>query len=171
MWHGLRVEKVGVKDKPELIATGAKIGSALDKVRSQATPPDLLIVDCPPGSIHLTRRGIESATFVLAPMKASPLDAETASLVQELCVERSVPFAFALTMTTPKWSSMTEGARGFLEEIGPVLDIEMTSRQSYVQAMLSGRTGPDKDKTAAAEITALWQAIRKRLAAIKRQAQ
>lgn len=170
MWHGLRMEKVGKDAGPELVPTGSRIGSALDKVAGQAAPPDLVIVDCPPGSIHLTRRGIEAADFVLIPMKASPLDAETASLMADLCKEQAVPFAFVLTMTMPSWKKMAEGAREFLKEVGPVLDVEITHRQSYVQAMLGGRTGAERDKTASAEITALWQVVKRRLAAQKRQA-
>lgn len=170
MWHGLRVQKVGADAGPELIAMGSRIGSAIDKVEAQASPPDLVVVDCPPGSIHLARRGIDAASFVLIPMKCSPLDAETASLMAELCREYDKPFAFVLTMTMPKWEKMTEGARDFLKAIGPVLDVEITHRQSYVQAMLGGRTGAERDKTAAAEITALWQAVKRRLANKRGQA-
>lgn len=170
MWHGLRVEKGGAEGGPELIATGARVGSALDRVRAQASPPDLVIVDCPPGSIHLTRRALDSASFALVPMKTSPLDVETARVMAELCEEYEVPFAFVLTMTMPKWEKMTEGARDFLKELGPVLEPEITLRQSYVQAMLGGRTGAERDKTAAAEVAALWQAVKRRLARNKGQA-
>jgi tRNA(Arg) A34 adenosine deaminase TadA len=65
---------------------------------------------------------------------------------------------------------MTAGARAFLAEKGPVLDVELSDGQSYVQAMLAGMSGPEKDKTAHAEIAAVWQALKKRLAASKRQA-
>jgi chromosome partitioning protein len=170
MWHGLRVQKVGADAGPELIPMGSRIGLALDKVQAQPSPPDLVIVDCPPGSIHLTRRGIEAANFVLVPMKASPLDAETANVVAELCREYDKPFAFVLTMVMPSWKTMAAGARDFLKEVGPVLDAEITHRQAYVQAMLGGRTGAERDKTAAAEIAALWQAVKKRLASKKGQA-
>jgi hypothetical protein len=60
---------------------------------------------------------------------------------------------------------MTAGARDFLKARGTVLDTDVTDRQSYAEAMLGGLTGPEKDKTAKGEIAALWQAIRKRLAA------
>src|SRR5262245_53168736 len=72
-WHGLRTD-AGIVGKPELVPTGAKLGSALDRVRAQPKPPDLLVIDCPPGSVGLTRRGVEGANLVLVPMKSSPLD-------------------------------------------------------------------------------------------------
>ena len=59
---------------------------------------------------------------------------------------------------------MTEGARDFLKDKGDVLEVEMTDRQSYASAMMTGQTGPEKDKAAKTEIAALWVAIEKRLA-------
>jgi chromosome partitioning protein len=162
-WHGLRADS-GIVGKPELVPTGAKLGSALDRVRAQPDPPDLLVIDCPPGSVGLTRRGIDGASLVLVPMKASPLDVETADLMRDLCTEAGVPFVFVLTQVNARRKTMTDGAREFLKARGHVLDIEMVDRQGYAEAMLSGRTGPEKDKAAKAEIAALWQALRKRLA-------
>lgn len=169
-WHQFRADVPGGEGKPGLIATGARLGSALDRVRATASPPDLLIVDCPPGSVQLTRRAIQAASLVIVPMKASPIDVETAGIMQELCEAENRPFVFLLTQIHPRRSSMTAGGREFLAERGVVLDVEITDRQSYAEAMLTGHTGPEKDKTAKAEVVALWLAIKKRLAAIKREA-
>jgi chromosome partitioning protein len=169
-WHGLRAD-AGIEGKPELVPTGAKLGSALDRVRAQPEPPDLLVIDCPPGAIGLTRKGIESASLVLVPMKASPLDVETADLMVDLCKEAAAPFVFLLAQVNAKRQTMTAGARDFLTERGEVLDVEMTDRQSYAEAMLSGRTGGEtKDKTAKAEVAALWQALGQRLASTEGRA-
>ena len=169
MWHGLRAD-TGAASKPELVPTGAKLGSALDRVRAQPELPDLLVIDCPPGSVGLTRRGVEGASLVVVPMKASPLDVETADLMKHLCTETGVPFVFLLTQVNARRQTMTAGARDFLKERGTVLDVEISDRQSYAEAMLGGLTGPEKDKTAKAEIGALWQALRKRLATGKGRA-
>jgi chromosome partitioning protein len=166
MWHSLRARV----DGPELVPTGAKPGSALDRVRAQPNPPNLLIVDTPPGSVGLTRRALEGASLALITTKASPLDTEAVDIACELCSETGVPFAFLLTTINTRRNAMAAGARTFLAEKGPVLNVEITDRQAYVQAMLSGLTGPEKDKTAQAEIAALWQALEKRLAVIKGQA-
>jgi chromosome partitioning protein len=168
-WYGLRAD-AGATGKPELVPTGAKLGSALDRVRAQPEPPDLLVIDCPPGSVGLTRRGVEGASLVVVPMKASPLDVETADLMKDLCAEERVPFVFLLTQVNSRRQTMTAGARDFLKERGTVLDVEISDRQSYAEAMLGGLTGPEKDKTAKAEIAALWQALRKRLASGKGRA-
>jgi chromosome partitioning protein len=167
-WHGLRAD-AGTEGKPELVPTGAKLGSALDRVRAQPEQPDLLVIDCPPGSVGLTRRGIEGASLVLVPMKASPLDVETADLMVDLCREAAAPFVFVLAQVNARRATMTAGARDFLKDRGPVLDVEMSDRQSYAEAMLSGLIGPEKDKTAKAEVAALWQALR-RLASTKGRA-
>jgi chromosome partitioning protein len=166
MWHALRARM----DGPEMVPTGARLGNALDRVRAQAQPPDLVIVDTPPGSVGLTRRALEGASLAVITAKASPLDTEAVDIATELCAELGVPFVFLLTMTHPKRAAMTAGARAFLAEKGEVLAAEVTDRQSYMQAMLSGRTGPEKDKAAHAEIEAVWRDINKRLADIKRQA-
>jgi chromosome partitioning protein len=166
MWHALRARM----DGPEMVPTGARLGSALDRVRAQPDPPNLVIVDTPPGSVGLTRRALEGASLALITTKASPLDTEAVDIACELCAEMNVPFTFLLTMVQPRRSAMTAGARSFLVEKGPVLDTEITDRQAYVQAMLSGMTGPEKDKAAQAEIAAVWQALGKKLASIKRQA-
>src|SRR5258705_4583926 len=168
-WHWLRAD-AGARDKPELVPTGAKLGSALDRVRAQAQPPDLLVIDCPPSALLMTSRAIEMASLVLSPIKASPIDVETADIVVELCAEHGTPFVFLLSQVMPRRSTMTDGARDFLKDKGTVLDIEITDRQSYAHAMLSGHTGPEQDKIAKAEVAALWQALKKRLAAIKREA-
>jgi chromosome partitioning protein len=168
-WHGLRTD-AGIVGKPELVPTGAKLGSALDRVRAQPALPDLLIIDCPPGSVGLTRRGVEGASLVVVPMKASPLDVETADMMKDLCGEAGVAFVFLLTQVNARRQTMTAGARDFLKARGTVLDTDVTDRQSYAESMLGGLTGPEKDKTAKGEIAALWQAIRKRLAAEKGRA-
>jgi chromosome partitioning protein len=169
-WHQFRVIETGVGNKPELVLTGAKLGSALDRVRAQASPPDLVIVDCPPGSMRMTDMAIERADLVLIPCKASPIDVEAVDVVRELCEQHGKPFAMILTMVTPRRASMTEGAREFLQDKGEVLEVEMTDRQSYAQAMMTGHAGPEKDKAAKAEIAAMWGAIEKRLAATTRVA-
>src|SRR5262245_30610816 len=152
MWHALREQK----DRPVMVATGARIGSALDRVRAQPELPDLLIVDTPPGSVGLTRRALEGASLAVITTKASPLDTEAVDIARELCGELGVPFCFLLTMVQPKRAAMTAGARSFLAEKGPVLDVEMTDRQSYVQAMLAGMSAPAADKAAHAEMRAVW---------------
>src|SRR5258705_9118043 len=167
-WHQFRVMDTGVANKPELIATGAKLGSALDRVRAKAQPPDLVIIDGPPGSMRLTEMAIERADLALIPCKASPIDVEAVDVVRELCEQHGKLFAMVLTMVTPRRGSMTEGEREFLQDKGDVLEVDMTDRQSYAQAMMTSHAGPEKDKTAKGEIAALWVAIAKRLAAATR---
>jgi chromosome partitioning protein len=167
-WHELRVEATGDKDKPELIPTGAKLGSAIGRVQSQADPPDLLIVDGAPGSTRFTEMAIASADFVLVPCQPTPLDAEGLVIMKELCEQAGKPFAFVLVRTHAKRQSMRDGARAFLKALGHVLDVEVADRAAYQSAMLTGHTGPEKDRAAKAEIAALWTALQKRVAKASR---
>jgi len=162
-WHGMRSTP-----DTELVPTGAKMGSALDKVRARAEPPDIVIVDTPPGLMRFAEMAIEKADLVLVPCRASPLDVQAVDIMRELCETAGKPYVFVLTMVNLKREMMTAGARDFLKDKGPVLDVVMTDRESYPKAMLGGRTGPEIDKAAKAEIAALWVAIRKQLAAKKR---
>jgi hypothetical protein len=91
-------------------------------------------------------------------------------MMKDLCSDAGVPFVFLLTQVNARRQTMTAGARDFLKLRGTVLDTDVTDRQSYAEAMLGGLTGPEKDKAAKGEIAALWQAIRKRLAAGKGRA-
>jgi len=163
-WHGLRVEATGNKQLPELIATRAKLGSAIGRAQSQADPPDLLIVDGAPGSTRFTEMAIESADFVLVPCQPTPLDAEGLVIMKEICEQAGKPFAFVLVRTHAKRQSMRDGARIFLKALGDVLDIEIADRAAYQSAMLTGHTGSEKDRAAKAEIAALWTTLQKRVA-------
>lgn len=167
-WHDLRVASTGNKELPILIPTGAKLGSAIGRVQSQASPPDVLIIDGAPGSTRFTEMAIRSADFVLVPCQPTPLDAEGIVIMKELCENAGKPFAFILVRTHAKRQAMVQGAREFLQDLGDVIDVEIADRAAYQSAMLTGHTGPEKNKEAKAEIEALWAAIQERVAASAR---
>jgi hypothetical protein len=92
------------------------------------------------------------------------LDAEGIVIMKELCERAAKPFAFVLVRTHAKRQAMVQGARKFLEDLGDVIDVEIADRAAYQSAMLTGHTGPEKNRDAKAEIEALWAAIQKRVA-------
>ena len=72
-------------------------------------------------------------------MKASPIDVETAGIMQELCEAENRPFVFLLTQIHPRRASMTAGGREFLAERGTVLDVEITNlKRSRLCASMPG---------------------------------
>lgn len=161
-WHELRVQEIGITDKPALVPTGAQLVNTLAKAAAGSW--DLVVIDCPPGNVRLTAQGIEHADFVLIPTRASPLDVEAIDVMVELCEQCGKPFAFVLNATAARAPGMTAGARKYLSAKGDVLDVEIGNRIAYASAMILGGTGPDKDKAAKAEIASLWAAVEKRLA-------
>jgi chromosome partitioning protein len=169
-WHELRLEANGGKDRIEMVPHGARLGSAVGRTQAQANPPDLLIVDGAPGSTKFTELAIESADFVLVPCQPTPLDAEGITIMADLCQRAGKPFAFVLVRTHAKRTSMAQGARDFLKAVGEVLDCDLADRASYQSAMLTGHTGPEKDRAAKAEIAALWGTLQKRLARLDKVA-
>jgi chromosome partitioning protein len=161
-WHELRVGEIGAADRPALLVAGRHPDRAIAKARENGL--DWLVIDCPPGSIRHTAAGIGEADLVLIPARPSPLDVEAIGVMADLCKEHGRDFAFVLNATTQRDREMTAGARQYLAQFGDVLDIEVTNRVPYADAMGYGATGAENDKAAAAEIAALWLATTKRLA-------
>ena len=154
------------KDDIRLIEVGD--GKHLDRTLEAALQGhhDLLVIDTPPGSIERTALAVGVANLVLIPVRPSPIDVQSMDAIAELAREKGRDFVFVLNQTTPR-SAMTEHARSYLSRLGPVLDVEIGSRQNYSRAMLDGLTAGEISNSAPAEaeIVALYDAIEKRLRA------
>jgi chromosome partitioning protein len=166
-WHELRVESVGEDLSPMLVPTPlGKKGRHIDSTIAVALANELdwLLVDTAPGSVVIVEQAIAAADLVLIPVRPSPLDVEAVDTVVEICQEQGKPFAFILNGTTAR-SSMTTGAKRYLDARGPVLDGEVVNRQTHAVAMMSGKTAAETDPKgpAAAEISDLMKAIVARL--------
>lgn len=126
-----------------------------------------IIIDSPPGAIHLLEDAVAAADFVLIPVRPSPIDIEAVHPALELCEQYGRRFAFVITHYDKSWK-LSATAAPVLADYGPVLKESLGYRQAYVGAMLAGKTGPEhqdsKQATAArSEINALWTAISKRV--------
>ena len=165
-WYELRGEP---KNPAVLAGTDAGPPADVDKL---ARHVDWLFLDLPPALQELIRDGVKAADFVLIPCKTSPIDLEAISPVVELCEQHRKPFAFVLTMYDPAWK-LAKTAAPYLDAIAPghVLAETFGYRQSYVGAMIGGRTGPEykadakQAKAAREEVDALWRAVVKRVSA------
>jgi chromosome partitioning protein len=163
-WWELREgePELGLGDRPLNLIEAKYIDEAIGKARSEDI--EILIIDCPPGSIAVTEQVVALADFVLIPSRPSPLDIEAMDAVVELAREAGVPFAFVLNAVLAR-STMTAGARGKLTDLGEVLEEKVVNRQGYAAAMLRGAVLAEvaKQEPPAAEMEALWSAVEKRL--------
>ena len=103
-----------------------------------------------------------AADFVLVPTHASAIDIAAIRPLVSLCKEHKKSFAFVLTEVEPNSKKLTDSAVEFLGKMGPVLKEHVQNRKAYVTAInRNGKTAPEIDKEARAEIEALWHTVRK----------
>ena len=167
-WWELREgePELGLGDRPLNLIEAKYIDVAIGKAKSENI--EILIIDCPPGSIAVTAQVVALADFVLIPSRPSPLDTEAMDAVVELARKAGVPFAFVLNAVL-KRSTMTAGAREKLAAIaepgGVLLDEMVVNRQGYAAAMLRGAVLAEvtNEEDPAAEMDLLWSAVARRL--------
>lgn len=125
---------------------------------------DLVVIDTPPGIVSIIETGVEVASLVLIPVRASPVDMQSLDGIMDLVTAHDQEFVFVLNAVTPR-SKLAEGSRMFLEKVGDVVGIEIPNRLIYASAMLGGRTAAEIEPkgASAAEIAALWKDVEKRL--------
>jgi chromosome partitioning protein len=161
-WHAAR----GKPDNPHLIRNA---DDPVEVVQWNHEPDwQWLFIDTAPSGMDQVTRAIEAADFVLVPVHASALDIAAVRPVAALCEEMKKPFAFLLNEVEARRKGLTESGVAFLKKMGPVLGEHVQNRTAYVSAInLKGKTGPEIDKDARAEIEAVWQTVRKLAAKAK----
>jgi chromosome partitioning protein len=155
-WHAAR----GKPDNPHLIRNDDDPIA----VAGWNNDPDWkwVFFDTAPSGLDQIQHAIDAADFVLIPVHASAIDIAAVRPVVALCIEFKKPFAFLLNEVEPRRKRLTESGIAFLKKMGPVLDEHVQNRTSYVSAInAKGKTAPEIDKAAAAEIEAVWHAVRK----------
>jgi chromosome partitioning protein len=154
------------------LAQGGKDHIALVEARTPAAAVavahsrglDLLVVDTPPALVKIIEACISVAELVLIPSKPSPIDIEAVDVSVNLSQKAGKPFVFVLSMVPVQGGEgLKLGAKQSLSEHGTVLPTLVFQRIPYMAAMVNGRTGPEIDAKAAAEIKALWAELRKRM--------
>ncbi len=156
-WHRLR----GSPDNPALLVGADRASEALEGLRLSSAYAWVLL-DGPPGALRITEDAIRSVDFVVVPMRASGLDIAATQDAISVCNEIGTPYVIVINDAGARDTKLVENARGLLLNWRlPIADTVVSHRVQYVNAMTTGRTGPEKDKAAAAEIDALWAEIRK----------
>lgn len=120
-----------------------------------------IFIDTVPAMLDHIEHAIQSADFVLMPTRVSVFDLAATRDVVSICKEHKKPFAFVLNATDAKWTKGIQSALAVLKKLGPVIPKSIRQRTVYASAITTGRTAGERDKVAAAEIAALWSAVKK----------
>lgn len=146
-------------ENPSVFEGADTVADAIDALRHDSW--DYVFIDGPPQSLLTTQELIDVADFVIVPIRPSSIDLAATQDAIELVRDAKAAYIIVINGARTKNSKLADAARGFLFNHGlPIYEHAIVQRDSYASAMATGRTGPERDKEAAAEITALWDQIK-----------
>jgi chromosome partitioning protein len=150
----------GSPDNPALLTGEDRASDAVEALRLSA-PYEVVLLDGPPGSLIVTEDAIRACDLVVIPMRASGLDLMASQDCVRLCQQSGTAYLCVLNDVNARDAkSLGENARNTLHTYKiPIAKTAVAHRVPYINAMTSGKTGPEKDKAAAAEIDALWTEV------------
>lgn len=158
-WYRLR-SRSKVKAQDIELMTGADRATDAVEALHLNTALAFVFLDGPPGSLTVTTDAIKACSIVLIPIRASGIDLAASMDCIALCQEASVPVLVVVNDKGKQDDKLVEATMKQLKEWGvPVADTVVSHRMAYVAAMIAGKTGPETDKAARAEIDALWSEI------------
>lgn len=157
-WYSRR----GAPDNPALFTGEDRASDAVEALMLN-TPFDWVFLDGPPGSLLTTNDAVAAATLVVIPVRASGLDLAASQDCVQICKEAGKPFLCVLnSVSSQQADKLSDSARSMLMTYKvPIAKTAVVQRVAYVNAMTTGKAGPEKDPKAAGEIDALWEEIRK----------
>ena len=155
-WYGRR----GAPDNPELMRGVDRASDAVEALQRTGAY-DFVFFDGPPGALLVTEDAVRAATLVLIPLRASGLDLAASQDCISLCQETGTPFLLVINAKGQHDGKLVDEARALLTSWKvPVAQTTIAYRSQYVNAVTTGRTGPEKDRKAEAEIDALWAEVK-----------
>lgn len=155
LWYKLR----GSPENPALLTGSDRASDAVEALQL-TSPYDWIFLDGPPGSILVTEDAIKVSTFVIIPVRTSVLDLHASRDCIALCQEHGTPFFAVINATRSGDKRLIEETESILRSWDvPVAKQPIVHRIAYTDAITTGRTGPEKDRKAAAEIDALWKEV------------
>ncbi|MBZ0210893.1 MAG: ParA family protein [Hyphomicrobium sp.] len=155
-WYARR----GSPDNPALLTGEDRASEAVEAV-GLTSPYEYVFLDGPPGSLIVTEDAVRSSTLVVIPVRASGLDLMASQDCISLCQEAGTPCLVVINGKTQHDGKLVEQARQVLAAWKvPVAETVIAHRVQYVNAIATGKTGPEKDRKAAEEIEALWREIK-----------
>jgi cellulose biosynthesis protein BcsQ len=124
---------------------------------------DYVFVDSPPtlDDSGVVEAAVEVADYILSPCRPSILDIGAAETIANLAGDTPIGFLLMDVTDGKGWKGINASAAKALADVGHVFNQHLTHRPSYVNNLAVGKTGPETDKVAAQEVTALWGEIAK----------
>jgi chromosome partitioning protein len=161
----------GQMPPPEVMVGETSAADALEALIQ--TGWDVAIFDGAPGSLSLTEEAIQTVDFIVIPFRASDQDIGSAEFAVALCMRLRKPYLLVLNEVMPRGPNRIdkradEAASALISAGQPLAKTRLSHRVSYSDAMNVGKTAAEldrgRDKTASAEIDALFREV---MAAIK----
>lgn len=161
-WHGRR----GTPDNPALYVGAEFASDALERLE-RTEPAAFVFLDGPPGSLAVTRDGVEVSDLTIIPVRAYGVDLESSMAVVRHCTSVRRPYLIVFNAVAHSERGMLKAAREDLIAAGVpadnVADVAISHRIAHGNNWVVGRTGSETDKAAAAEVATLWADVRRRL--------
>jgi chromosome partitioning protein len=155
-WHKRR----GDPKNPDLVDGTDRASEVVERLR-RTSPYDYVFLDGPPGSLIVTEDAIQVSTLVLIPIRASGLDLGASRDCIQICQDLGVPFLVVISDRSPHDGKLVEQAKALLSSWKvPVANQAIAHRVPFVNAITTGKTGPEKDKRAAEDIDSLWHEVK-----------
>ena len=161
-WYRRRTaaKLLGTPENPSLL-TGADRASDAIEALQLTSPYTHVFLDGTPGSLLVSEDAIGVSTLVLIPMRASGLDLGSSRDMIQACQDMQRPYLVVINGKGQHDGRLVEEARRELFSWNvPIAKQVIAHRLQYINAMTTGRTGPEKDAKAAAEIDALWTEVK-----------
>lgn len=156
-WFGLRKEKQNLS----LFHGADTAGDAIEALRLNEAP-DYVFLDTPPAFVPTIDDAIGNSDLALIPLRPGALDLIGSEDAVQTAKDRGTPYMIVLNDVDTRWGGIAS-AREYLESAGvTVAKTVVAHRAAFLQAMETGRTGPEvgKDGKAAAEIDRLWLEVK-----------
>jgi len=149
----------GSPDNPDLYRGCDRASDAVEALEL-TSPYDLLLFDGPPGALLVTEDAVKVSTLVIIPIRASGLDLSSSRDVIHLCQECGKPFLIVINATRKGDNRLVAEAKSLLFSWNlPIAETVLVHRVQYINAITTGKTGPEKDTAARDEISKLWAEV------------
>jgi chromosome partitioning protein len=157
----------GSPDNPDLFRGADHASDAVEALRL-TSPYNYVFIDGPPNSVLLTEDAIRVSTLVLIPIRPSGLDIGSSRDTIQLCQDYGARHLVVINEKGQHDGKLVDEARALLRSWKvPVADTVVAHRLQFINAMTTGKTGPERDPKAAAEIDAIWAEVK---AALRKRA-
>jgi len=154
-WYARR----GSPDNPALLLGEDRASDAVEALELTSAY-DFVFIDGPTNALLVTEDAVKASTFIIVPMRPSALDLAASQDCISLCQDAGKPFIVVISDKGPQDARLAEETLKVLKKWRvPVAKTMIAHRVAYVDAVTTGKSGPEKDRRAADEIEALWAEV------------